>query len=297
MYVAFCGAGRGARDRFDELAGRWRRRTLGRLRVLVALLLPALAIAELFERHFGAWTLGAVTGAVFAIFLSLRDEVPAHIEHWRSGYEGERKTATVLAPLRRSLCVVFHDLPDRRTERHKEGNLDHVVVAPWGVFLFDSKMLGGSVTVDGDIVRVQHLDDESDGYSIDRLAVAMRGKAVRLREDIEVATGVTVNVSAVVVLWCPFEAGALTINRVTYVAGDELTDWIEDTRIEASAARLMDADKVARIAGGITRARPRTDRPWWRELQTRAGLWRHHSYDGTIDGAASTEPRRSFRAS
>jgi len=298
LYVAFCGAGRGARDRFDELAYRWRRRALGRLRGFVAVLLPVLLVAELLDRHFGAWTLGLVTGAVVAIFMSLRDEAPAYIEAWRSGYEGERKTARVLAPLRRSECVLFHDLPDRRTERHMEGNVDHVVVAPWGVFLLDSKMLGGSANVEGDVVRVQRLDDETDEYSLDRLASGMRGKAVRLKEDIEVTASVKVNVTAVVVLWCPFEAGAVTINRVTYVGGDKLANWIRDSRRKAAPAGLMDAERVARIASGINRARPPKDRPWWRELQTRAGLRQHHSHDdGRMDGAASTEPRASLRAS
>jgi len=101
----------------------------------------------------------------------------------------------------------------------------------------DSKMLGGSANVEGDVVRVQRLDDETDEYSLDRLASGMRGKAVRLKEDIEVTASVKVNVTAVVVLWCPFEAGAVTINRVTYVGGDKLANWIRDSRRKAAPSR------------------------------------------------------------
>ena len=174
LYLAVCGAGRGAQDRFDELAARWRARTLWRVRVFTGVALAGLVAGALFERHYGALALGAAAGAVVALFMSFRDEVPAHIEYWRFGYTGERKTAKVLAPLRRRGCVPLHDLPDRRTEHHTKGNVDHVLVAPWGVYLLDSKMLGGSVTVDGDVVRVQRLDDEAASPSLPWAAPTQR---------------------------------------------------------------------------------------------------------------------------
>ena len=100
LELPFSNAGRSARLRFNELASRWRRRALGPLRRFTAIVLPVLVVGAVFERHYASWALGLATGAVVALFMSIRDEVPAHIEAWRAGYMGERKTARVLAPLR-----------------------------------------------------------------------------------------------------------------------------------------------------------------------------------------------------
>lgn len=283
LQLPFSHAGASARHRFNELAARWRRRSLKRLRLFTAIVLPALLVGALFERHYGAWALGLATGAVVALFMSIRDEVPAYIEAWRAGYMGERKTARVLAPLLRDGCLVLHDLPDRRTEAYTKGNVDHVLVAPWGVFVLDSKMWGGSVSVDGDAIRVKRIDDdESDESLYDRLAIAVRGQAVRLKEDIEDATSITAWVQAVVVLWCPFEAAVVTSNRVTYVHGDHLADWLARCQADTSAAARMNPERLARIADGINRARPREANSPWQQSRGRAGLRRHPLRDDRI---------------
>ena len=274
LQLQFCGAGGSAQERFGELASRWRRRKLKGLRLFTAVAMPALVVGALFERHYGAWALGLATGSVWGLFISMRDEVPAYIEAWRSGYTGERKTAKVLVPFRRDGCIVLHDLPDRRTEVHTKGNVDHVLVAPWGVFVLDSKMWGGSVSVDGDAVHMHRLDDDDDADAAlyDHVAGAMRGEAARLKEDIEAASGIRLWVTAVVVFWCPFEMGDTTVNNVTYVHGDQLATWLENYRRDKARTAPMTADNLARIVAAIDCSRPREARPWWRELQLRTGL-------------------------
>jgi len=270
LYLAGSGAGDGARTRFNELARRWRRRALGRLRILTAVLLPVLFAAEVLERHLGAWAIGLATGGLVALYLSMRDEVPARIADWRRGYEGERSTAKVLAPYRRRGCVVLHDLPDRRTRQYNRGNVDHVLVSRAGVFLLDSKLLGGGVSVEGDVVHVQRLDEESASYQLNRLAPAMRGRAVRLREDIATATGVKLRVHAVVVLWCPFDAGVLVAGAVTYVHGERLAEWLDGCLAQPGADLRPQA--VERIAAGIQQTRRREVRrrlPTLRPTRTR----------------------------
>lgn len=125
--------------------------------LLAAIVLPIVSRAALWV------DLGILVGALIGGLIALLDSPPHRIESWRRGYEGERKTARALAKLRRSDCVVLHDLPDRRqNDRCLGGNIDHVVVSPGGVFVLDSKWLGGDVSIDGDVVRVQPPDDPDD---------------------------------------------------------------------------------------------------------------------------------------
>lgn len=138
-------AGRGARRRYRTAASRWRRRVLWRIWWILALLLLA-GLALPVVSGAGLWPdLGLSVGALIGALIALLDSPPHRIELWRTGYEGERKTARALAPLSRSGSVVSHDLPDRREDgRSFRGNVDHVVVSPGGVFVLDTKWLGAT---------------------------------------------------------------------------------------------------------------------------------------------------------
>jgi hypothetical protein len=63
---------------------------------------------------------------------------------WRRGAVGERRTARLLGQLERHGWVVLHDLavPDSRA------NIDHLVIAPGGVFVIDSKQYRGRLQLD-----------------------------------------------------------------------------------------------------------------------------------------------------
>ncbi len=263
FYPYYCGAGGGARAKYNEVAGRWRKRVFRRPLLIRVGLAGLIGVAGILERH-DLWPLGlgVVLGAVVGGYIALVESPPAHIEHWRTGFEGERRTARVLAPLRRSGYALLHDLPDNRpSDRDYKGNIDHVVVSPAGVFLLDSKWLGGEASIVGDTVHVQMRDDDEDSYDIRWLATGMRNRARCLRKDIEHQTDIRC-VTAVVVFWNKFEAGLVTGDDVVFVHGNRLVGWLQEQRAE------MTADCVAHVTACIKQARPPEHRAWWDRLPT-----------------------------
>ena len=261
LYPYYCGAGSRARNRYEEASKRWQARVFRRPRAVLVGLAAATCAIAVVERHaHWAFFAGVVVGAVVAGFIALRETPPPHIEQWRTGWEGERRTARALAPLRRLGCVLLHDLPDRGGNgRTAKGNVDHVVVSPAGVFLLDSKWLGGEVTIVGETVRVQRRDMD-DSYEQPHLARTMKARSARLQEDI--ATAGVRFVHPVVVFWGSFVAGRVDQSGVTFIHGDRLLGWL------AAQHQTLTSDRVAGIAGLIEQRRPPDPGPWWaREMR------------------------------
>lgn len=266
LYPYYCGAGRGVRTKYNETSGRWRKRVFRPVRwVFVGLAVPLMVwsvVAILAMHPFGIWASGMAFGALVAMYAALRESPPAHIENWRTGFEGERRTARALAPLRRDGYVLLHDLPDRRSSAQElKGDIDHVVVCSGGVFLLNSKWLTGEASIKGDTVHVQMRDDDDDSYQIPQLASGTRGCAVRLQEDIAQQGGVGF-VQAVVVFWNKFDAELVKGHKIVFVHGGRLVDWLEEQSGE------MSSDWVAHVAACIKDARPPERRAWWDRLPT-----------------------------
>jgi len=256
LYSHMCGAGRGARKKYRAGVGRWRKRVFRRPTLILALvsLVPIFAIV-LDKAGRGPMMFGIVTGAVMAGYLTLRESPPQYIENWNTGAEGELRTARALAPLRRAGYVLLHDLPDRQRGSGTAGNLDHVVICTAGVFLLDSKYLGGEASIHGDTVHVQRRDDDDESYDRTRLARGMRGCALRLQRDIASRTGVRF-VQAVVVFWNPFPQGVVAGEKVTFLHGERLVAWLQQQ------PEQMPADAVREVARAIADARPPEHRSW-----------------------------------
>jgi hypothetical protein len=163
---------------------------------------------------------GPLAGGAFTLYLWVRDEPPEHVRRHGEGAAGERATAKVLEPLLEEGWRVVHDIDTGR------GNRDHVLVGPAGVFLLDSKKLEGTASVEGDVVRVERVDDERDSYVLPKLAAAMRGEAARLHGEILAGAGVKAWVTAVVVFWSPFESRVVEGDKIVFVHGDELAAWL-----------------------------------------------------------------------
>ena len=261
LYPYYCGAGRGAREKYREVHDRWRKRVFRRPRLIyVALAMPIAVLGFVQHANIWLWSLGLLLSITLGAYMAFIESPPARIENWRTGFEGERRTARALAPLRRRGYVLLHDLPDRRTgQQNHKGNIDHVVISTAGVFLLDSKWLGGEASIDGDTVHVQMRDDDEDSYDLSKLACGMRGCAVRLREDIAQQTDVRW-VQPVVVFWNRFEARQVTSENVVFVHGEHLVDWLGEQSPQ------MTADKVARVASCIEDVRPYEHRAWWNRL-------------------------------
>jgi len=71
---------------------------------------------------------------------------PGHVVAWRHGAKGERRTARLLAPLRRHGFTIFHDL----TLPGGKVNVDHLVIGPTGVWMIDSKNWHRRTVVDAE---------------------------------------------------------------------------------------------------------------------------------------------------
>lgn len=236
-YAERSGAGAYEHRRFTDARRAWRKRVLPRVRLLT-LPLAALGAAYLI---FGPatkaqWFAGSAAGALVCMYLWARDEVPEHIRRHGEGAEGERATADALAPLRKEGWHLAHNIDTGH------GNRDHVAVGPGGVFLLDSKQLGGTVTVAGDAVRVERVDDPRDSYELRPLAPTLRREARRLYDEITDATGQRIWVTPVVVFWSRFDARHAESDGVVWVHGKELAGWLRK-----QPARLGER-RIARIA-------------------------------------------------
>ena len=282
LYSFCCGAGRGARVRHREASGRWRKRVFRRPWLILAVLGSATLLAAVAEQH-SLWplSLGFLLGALLTGYIAILESPPAYIENWRTGSEGERRTARALAPMRRRGYALLHDLPDRRSSDHRyRGNIDHVVICAGGVFLLDSKYLGGAVSVLGDKVRVQHRDDDEASCDLMLLARGIRGRAVRLQQDIEQQTGVSF-IQPVVVFWNPFEAGVVTGENVAFVHGTRLSGWLQEQPVRRPVL------EVAHVADAIAAVRAPEHRGWRNRLPRLRAVGR---------GAPATSPAAPERS-
>ncbi len=285
LYPYYCGAGRGAQSKYKEVSKHWRERVFKRSwlpRLLCVIFVLLIEVAAVLARG-NLWPLGVgvILGGLLVGLIALVDSPPVGAERWRTGFEGERRTARVLAPLRRSGYALLHDLPDdRSSDRDYKGNIDHVVVSSAGVFLLDSKWLGGEASIVGDTVHVQMRDDQEDSYDQQWSARSVRGRALRLQRAIAQQTDVA-RVKAVMVFWNRFDAELVEGENIVFVHGDRLVGWLEEQRSEMSSAW------VAHVAACIKEARPSEHRARWNRLPTlglrgRRGL----VASGTAEGAA-----------
>lgn len=282
LYPYLCGAGDGAREKYRQASQHWRKRVFRRPWLIAGVFVAPVFVVAIVERHDDPWlwVFGVLWGGFLGGYIAILESPPANIENWRAGFEGERRTARALAPLRRSGFALLHDVPDRRVDgRSLKGNIDHIVVSSGGVFLLDSKWFGGDASITGDTVHVQMRDDEDDSYDLTRLASGMRGAAVRLQEDIKDATDVRF-VQPVVVFWNCFAQTPVESVGVVYVHGEHLVAWLEEQR------GAMTAGWVARVAACIAQIRPSEHRTW------RARLPAAHKTreTGPVDTIARTVP-------
>lgn len=134
-------------------------------------------VALLIGKHVG-FIYGFGLGAGLAAALVLFDSPPARIENWRTGADGERATAKALRPLVRNGWELFNDIDTG------QGNIDHVLVGPAGVFMLESKRLAGGVRVDAGKLVVRWHEDPEDGYENDSIAARAKGSAFDLHERI-----------------------------------------------------------------------------------------------------------------
>ncbi|MFL5817973.1 MAG: nuclease-related domain-containing protein [Conexibacter sp.] len=210
-------AGYFADHRFRERRRAWRRRVWWALPLVVTPVIAAcLGLALLLAPERPGFFVGLGVGAAAAMVLILIDSPPWHIERWRLGADGERQTAKALRSLTRRGWTLVNDV---HTER---GNIDHILVGPAGVFLLETKKLGGIVTVERGALSVRWREDPDDGYEARQIGPRARALAAHLAERVRESGMPNVWVQPIVVLWSDFPQGSIQSDGVAWVAGKRL---------------------------------------------------------------------------
>lgn len=181
----------------------------------VILLVGVLAAPQRME-----FFVGLGVGVTSAMVMILLDSPPWHIERWRQGAEGEKLTAKALRPLTRRGWALANDIQTKR------GNIDHILVGPAGVFLLETKNLGGIVSVERGVLSVRWREDPDDGYEARQVAPAARALAAQLAERLREFAMPNVWVQPIVVLWGDFPQGSIQSDGVAWVAGKRLASTL-----------------------------------------------------------------------
>jgi hypothetical protein len=209
--------------------------------VLVGLLVVAVVATWRFD---GAWELvfaGFVGAMVMFLVFAWMTGLDLHSMSWLWGYWGEQWTEEEVDRLGDG-WLIEHDVARAR------GNWDHVVVGPPGVFLLDSKHFHEPVRVDGDVLVTGRSRYEGRVF---------RGPAVGLSEVLKRRVGARPWVQAVAVIWGEFPQRVYESERVVYVHGLELVQWLESQpqRLSEERRRVIFEsirDVAADAAGGGT---------------------------------------------
>lgn len=213
-------AGRSSQQKYDELMKAWRYRNRVLFRWLAvfawSMLLGSLVLSRFVSSQ--AWLFGVLGGMAFAAYLTFRLSGPGWIENWQQGVWGEQSTARALRPLERSGWVVLHDLPAGR------GNVDHIAVGPGGVFLLDSKRLGGSASIKDGVLKVERFGDSDLTYTHPGPGHLL-GLARETHDRVRAATRINEWVKPVMVMWGEFPQ-RLVEERCVYIHGEELAVWL-----------------------------------------------------------------------
>ena len=189
------------------------------------------------RHHLVPYYGGFASGLLFAFYVLVRESPPTWIENYQVGAWGEERTAKVIEPLLSRGWVILHDL------NRIKSNLDHVLVGPGGVFVLDTKNSPGTATANGDQLTLTSPDGKP--FTSDAKARQARGQGFELNRVLRQRCGLHPWVSAVVVLWADFPARAVAGNRMSYVHGDHLVEWLSGQRA------CLNADQVAQIASAL----------------------------------------------
>jgi hypothetical protein len=223
---------------------RYRRRVLPKLILIVLPFILAALLLSVLGQGIWRWDGGVLLGAGVAMFVGFLQSPPAYIERKANGALGEQRTAKVLRRLERDGWHAAHDL-----ERQNNGNIDHLLIGPRGVFIIDSKFWGGIARVDeAGVITVTAYDDNSITWtSRDHRSKTHRTKGVVVRALVRRTGKAVPEPVLVVVFWSRFPQREVEANGITYVAGEHLVDWLR-TYNKVTLSR----SQVAQLAAAAT---------------------------------------------
>lgn len=224
--------GASGQQKYDLLTRAWRRRNRKAF-IIIALICGSVVIASFVAAQqwpSWGWLFGCFGGAAFAFWLIARWSPPGWIENWQVGVYGEQATAKALRPLEEDGWIVLHDLPAGR------GNVDHIAIGPGGVYLLDSKRLGGKVSVDSTGATVRRIDDPDLSYQIHGGHLANLSRQTHQR--VLASSRINVWVTPVMVIWAEFPQ-RVAGDQTYYVLGDELADWLRSRPQTVAMSRVQ----------------------------------------------------------
>jgi hypothetical protein len=225
-------AGRYALDRWRANRRRAIRREWRLLLLLVGVLVGSL-VAIAYTDGFSELIWAAVAGSMVTLaitYWAIGGDVTALA--WAQGGWAEQWTEDELNKLESSWHVV-HDV------QRQHGNWDHIAVGPAGVFMFETKRSSTHVRVANDTLVQGRLRIPASEF---------RRAAVDLRDALA-DNGRAPWIQAVVVIWAEFEQGLVEGDRVTYIRGEALVDWLEYQPARLPPARIAPlAERISQLA-------------------------------------------------
>jgi hypothetical protein len=159
---------------------------------------------------------------------------------WKRGAIGERRLAETLATLPEAML-----LHDRRVP-HTRANIDHIVVAPAGVFVVDAKLYRGVIQI-RDVGGLFHSDQRLfvGRWDKSRIAEKMAWEASEVQRALNAAR--SHNVAAVVPVVCFVDANWGWPTKPRRIYRDV---WLEDARLIVnfmSGTRVLDTQAISDI--------------------------------------------------
>lgn len=111
--------------------------------------------------------------------------------------------------------------------------------------MLGTENLDGLVSVADDVFSLRYRADPDDGYVLDRVGTATRGRAASLQAQLRGAGVRPGWLQAVVVIWADFEQRLVESNRTLWIHGKQLK-----THLQALPPKLDD-DEIRAIAAHL----------------------------------------------
>ena len=237
------GAGQSAQHEYERRRRAWR--TAARRRFLIGLPV-VLALAGVLEWWIGWHGVGIpLFGHIAAVAVVVAwcgtFTTPQHVRAWRSGADGERRTARMLAPLARRGAVILHD-----RALGPVANLDHLAIGHWGIACINTKNwqargARGAVSPDG---RTLWYGAHAQNREVAKARGEARQAAAALRRPLD---GLPVDVRPIIAVHgAPVgRRGIAVFDGVVVIEARRLRSYLRKQRRVLSPAEIAQVGQAA----------------------------------------------------
>jgi hypothetical protein len=166
--------------------------------------------------------------------LRLVSAAAERVHEWASTTEAQRRSRRALESLVRDGWGVAHSV-------HLPGPLriDHLVAGPGGVYLLASRAWDGVVTVDHKGATITPARGPDSAWTARGSHRSLLPTASEAARALTALAGTPIPAPRpVVVVWAPFPDRVSVYGGVTYLAGEDLADWLRAQPSRAASPRL-----------------------------------------------------------